>query len=179
MSQANVAMDRDWIANEFSKGIDAERSLAADAQARGDAPPEPALGVLYHEIAEADERHAAIVEKIATRYGHTPSRVVAGGVGRVWSRLKEKITELGLKRLDQLSGELTAKAESIQWYTAWVHTFDTLGDTESARELATVLAEEQAHHKALQEVLNRWVEEGARQGELTSTPQACTATATE
>jgi hypothetical protein len=75
------SMDRAWISSELVKGIEAERSLAADARSRADSPPDPALSVLYHEIAEADDRHAAIVEAIAVRYGHTPSKSAGGGIG--------------------------------------------------------------------------------------------------
>ena len=53
--------------SEFVKGIHAERSLAADAKATADSPPDPSLGVLYHEIAVADERHVGILETIARR----------------------------------------------------------------------------------------------------------------
>ena len=162
MAQA-TSIDRAWIASEFVKGIDAERSLAADAKARGDSPPDSALSVLYHEIAAADERHATVVEKIATRYGHTPSRSAGGGMGRAWGQLKEKIGGLGSNALDLLSGDLTAKADTVHWHTAWVHAFGAIGDTESARELSAVLTEEKAHRDALQEALNRLVEQGARQ----------------
>ena len=89
------AVDRSWIAAEFVKGIAAERSLAADAKARATSPPDPSLGVLYHEIAAADERHATILETIATRFGHTPSASGGGGVGLVWDQLKNKLGNLG------------------------------------------------------------------------------------
>jgi hypothetical protein len=68
----STTINRDWIAAEFAKSIVIERTLAANAKSRAESPPEPAFGVLYSEIAAADERHVAIVEKIATRYGHTP-----------------------------------------------------------------------------------------------------------
>ncbi|MHC5543309.1 hypothetical protein ACYOEI_34230, partial [Singulisphaera rosea] len=71
-------IDRTWIAEEFSKGIAAEQALMDEAKSRSQAPPDATLGVLYHEIADADERHLAIIETIATRYGHTPARSVAG-----------------------------------------------------------------------------------------------------
>ena len=60
--------------------------------------------------------------------------------------------------------DLSAKASAIHWCTAWVHTFQSIGDAESARELAAVLAEEKAHHDALQEGLNRMVARGAVEG---------------
>lgn len=154
--------DRAWIAAEFVKGMDAERALAANAKARAESPPDPALGVLYHEIAGADERHASVLETIATRYGHTPSRAAGGGVGRAWEQLKDKVGNLGSSALDQLSWDQMAKAQSVHWHTAWVHTFGAIGDTDSARELSVVLAEEQAHRDALQQGLNRMVEQHAR-----------------
>ena len=80
MAQPN-SINRVWIAAELVKGVNAERSLAVDAQARADSPPDAALSVLYHEIATADERHATIIEKIAVRYGHTPSPTSSGGIG--------------------------------------------------------------------------------------------------
>ena len=155
-------IDRDWIATEFSKGIDAEQSLVEEARARAQSPPDPALGVLYNEIATADERHRAIVETIATRYGHTPSRSVAGGIGETLGRLKEKVCELGASPLQRLSHDLEAKANAIHWCTAWVQTFQAIGDAESARELAAVLTEEKAHRDALQEGLNQMVTRGAQ-----------------
>ena len=88
-------IDRARIAAEFAKDCDDERSLMAEAGARAESPPDPTLGVVYHEIAAADERHAAIVETIAIRYGHTPSRAVAGGIGETLGRLKEKVGEIG------------------------------------------------------------------------------------
>jgi hypothetical protein len=161
MAQA-ILTDSAWIASQFAKGIDAERSLAADARMRGDSPPDPELGVLYHEIAVADERHATVVEAIATRYGHTPSRSVGGGVGEALGRLKEKVAGIGETPLDRLGHDLAIKANAIHWYIAWIHTFEAISDTKSAQELAAVLTEEQAHRDALQEGLNRLVERGAR-----------------
>lgn len=157
-----TSVDRTWIAAEFVKGMDFERALAANAKARAESPPDPALGVLYHEIAAADERHAMILETIATRYGHTPTRGAGGGVGRAWEQLKDKLGKLNSSALDQLSSDQTAKAESVHWYTAWVHAFTAIGETESARELTVVLAEEQSHVDALQQGLNRMVEQQAR-----------------
>jgi hypothetical protein len=156
-----TTINRDWIAAEFSKGIEAEQSLIEEAKARAESPPDPGLGVLYHEIATADERHRAIVETIATRYGHTPSRSMTGGIGETLGRLKEKVGELGATPMQRLSHDLMAKANSIHWYTAWVQAFQALGDAESARELAAVLTEEKAHRDALQEGLNRLVTLGA------------------
>ena len=157
-----TSVARSLIAAEFVKGMDLERALAANAKARAESPPDPALGVLYHEIAAADERHAMILETIATRYGHTPSRGAGGAVGRVWEQLKDKVGKLNSSALDQLSGDQSAKAQSVHWYTAWVHAFGAIGETESARELAVVLAEERSHLDALQQGLNWMVEQQAR-----------------
>ena len=154
-------VNRTWIATEFSKGIDAEQALLAEAKARSQSPPDPSLGVLYHEIATADERHLVIVETIATRYGYTPSRSVTGGIGDSLGRLKEKVSEMGSSALQRVAHDLVAKANAIHWCTAWVQTFQSLGDTESARELAVVLTEDNAHRDALQEGLNRLVLQGA------------------
>jgi len=156
-----TTINRDWIAAEFSKGIEAEQSLMEEAKARAESPPDPGLGVLYHEIAAADERHRAIVETIATRYGHTPSRSVAGGIGETLGRLKEKVGEIGCTPMQRLGHDLMAKANSIHWCQAWVQAFQAIGDAESARELAAILTEEKAHRDALQEGLNRMVTIGA------------------
>jgi hypothetical protein len=161
MSQAS-SVDRDWIASEFVKGIDAERSLAADAKARADSPPDPSLGLIYHEIAAADERHVGILETIATRYGHTPSPSAGGGLGRVWDRVKDTVGKLGSDHLDHLGWDLTAKAHSVHWHAAWVHAFEAIGETESARDLSAVLAEEETHRDALRQGFNRMVERLAR-----------------
>ena len=159
-----ITVNRTWIAHEFSKGIDAEQSLVDDSRGRAEAPPDPALGVLYHEIAAADERHRTIIETIATRYGYTPSRSVAGGIGETLGRLRDKVGELGSSPHQLVGSDLAAKANAVHWCTAWVQTFTAIGDAESARELAAVLTEEKAHRDALQEGLNRIVTQGA-QGE--------------
>jgi len=156
-----TTVQRDWIATEFSKGIEAEQSLIDEARSRADAPPDPALQVLYNEIATADERHRGIVETIATRYGHTPTHSVAGGIGETLGRLKEKVGEIGSTALQKVSHDMAAKANAIHWYTAWIAAFEAIGDAESARELAAVLTEEKAHRDALQEGLNRMVTQGA------------------
>jgi hypothetical protein len=157
-----ASIDRAWIAAELVKGIDAERSLAVDAQARADSPPDAALSVLYHEIAAADERHVTIVEKIAVRYGQTPSQSSNGGIGQALGHLRDKFAGLGSDALDQLMLDVTAKARSVHWHAAWVHALEAIGDSESARELSTVLNEEQAHRDALQQGLNRMVVQRAR-----------------
>ena len=156
------SIDRVWIACELVKGIDAERALAIDAKARAESPPDAVLSVLYHEIAAADERHATIVETIAVRYGHTPSQSAGGGIGKALGHLRDKFVGLGSDVSDQLILDVTAKAQSVHWHTAWVHVLGVIGDSQSARELSIVLAEEQAHRDALQQGLNRVVEQRAR-----------------
>jgi len=159
-------INREWIAAEFSKGIDAEHALVEEAKSRAESPPDPELGVLYHEIATADERHRSIVETIATRYGHTPSRSVAGGIGETLGRIKEKVGEIGSTALQRLGHDLDAKANVIHWCTAWIQAFQAIGDAESARELSAVVTEEKAHRDALQEGLNRMVLHGAQGEEI-------------
>jgi hypothetical protein len=157
-------LHRDWILAEFSKGIEAENSLQIDAQATASSPPDPSLGVLYHEIATADGRHRLIVETIATRYGYNPGKGVGSTIGKTIGRLKEKVGEIGSTPQMRIEHDLSAKASAIHWSTAWVHTFQTIGDAESARELAAVLTEQKAHQDALQEGLNRLVARGAQEG---------------
>jgi hypothetical protein len=160
MARAST-INRAWIVAEFSKGIAAEQMLLDEARARAQAPPDPSLGVLYQEIATADERHFAVVETIATRYGHTPSRTVTGGLGEALGRLKDKVSEIGAGPIQRLGHDLLAKANAIHWITAWVHVFQSIGDAESARELASILSEDKAHREALQEGLNRLLLQGA------------------
>ena len=157
-----LSIDRVWIAAELVKGIDAERALAIDAKARAESPPDAVLSVLYHEIAAADERHAAVVETIAARYGHTPSQSAGGGIGKALGHLRDKFVGLGSDVWDQLILDVTAKAQSVHWHTAWVQVFGAIGDSQSARELSAVLSEEQAHRDALQQGLNRVIEQQAR-----------------
>lgn len=152
---------RDWIASEFSKGIEAEQELIDEARARAESPPDPSMQVLYHEIAEADERHRGIVETIATRYGHTPSRSLTGGIGETLGRLRDRVGEMVSAPLQRVSHDLAAKANSVHWYTAWVNVFEAIGDAESSRELAAILTEEAAHRDALQTCLNRILLQGA------------------
>jgi hypothetical protein len=154
-------VNREWISNQFSRGIEAESRMEADAKATSASPPDPSLGVLYHEIAEADGRHRRIVETIATRYGYNPSRGLTGGIGGSIKHLREKVGELGSSPQQRIEHDLSAKASAIHWCTAWVHAFQTIGDAESARELTAVMTEEKAHHDALQEGLNRFVARAA------------------
>lgn len=154
--------NRDWIATEFAKGIESEEHMAAEAHNRAESPPDPAMAVLYNQIAVEDERHRATVETIATRYGHTPSRGKGGGLGATLAKLKDKVAEIGSSPARLVADDLQLKADAIHWMVAWVHTFEAVGDTESARELAAILTEEKAHRDALQEALTRLVEAGAR-----------------
>src|SRR5687767_12194087 len=108
-------MNRDWIAAEFSKGIAAEEELAAEAKSRAGSPPDPALAVLYHEIAEADERHRGVIEAIAVRYGHAPSKAGGGGLGGVIGRIKDRVGEIGASPLQRIGHDLNAKANSVHW----------------------------------------------------------------
>jgi hypothetical protein len=164
MTQASPT-NRDWIASELAKDVNAKRALAADARTRAASPPESSLGVVYHEIAAADERNAAAVETIAVRYGHDPSHDVGGGIGAALGRFRDRAGEIGAGAMGLLSRDLEATADAIHRHTAWVHAFGALGDAESARELAAVLAEEQTHRQALQQGLCRLVEQKARGGE--------------
>jgi len=150
-------VNRDWIASEFSKGIEAEHRLQVDAEATASSPPDPSLGVLYHEIAAADGRHRLIIETIATRYGYNPGKAKGTGIGGTIGRLREKMSEIGSTPQEVLAHDLSAKASAMHWTTAWIQAFQAVGDAESARELASVLTEQKAHHDALQEGLNRLI----------------------
>ena len=161
-AEAGDTIDRAWIAKEFSKGIEAERDMEHSARERSASPPEAALGVLFGQIAEADAKHASTVETVAVRYGHTPSHGGGGGIGETLGRLKDKVTSIGTTPQESLAHDLATKANAIHWYAAWVHTFEAIGDPASARDLSAVLVEETGHRDALQEVLNRMVERGAK-----------------
>ena len=154
-----TTIDRAWIASELLKIVNSERSLVADAKARAESPPVPVLAVLYHEIAEQDERHAAVLETIATRYGHTPTRSTGGGFSTTLGRLKDKVVTLGADPTDLLRQDLMVKADSIHWQSAWAHALESIGDSESARDLAAVLTEDQAHYDALLKGLRRILEQ--------------------
>ena len=109
-----AAVDRNWILSEFSKGIDAEGQMAHEAQAQADAPPEPALGVLYAQIAEADLRHHDAVETIAVRYGLTPGQGhhgFASNIGETLGRLKDKVTGAASNSLERLGHHLRRQVE--------------------------------------------------------------------
>ena len=150
-----LTVDREWITSELDKGLAAERTLAAEARARAESPPDPTLSLIYHELAAAEDRHHRMLETIATRYGHTPTRDTGGGtIGGTFGWLRGKVTGLGSSPFDRLTYDLVARASSVLWYTAWVHAFQSLGDAESARELAAVLTEKRAHCEALQAGLN-------------------------
>ncbi len=154
-----------WIATELARGIVGEHALGLEARARAESPPDPGLSALYREIAETEPRHERVVETIATRYGHNPSRTHAGGLTETLGRLKDRVGELGSGPLQLLAQDLAAKANAIHWTTAWIHTFEALGDSTSARELAAILTEDRAHHEALQQALARLLEAQARSPE--------------
>jgi hypothetical protein len=153
------SIDRTWIASELEKGLVAERALAAEARARAESPPDPALSVIYSQLATAEDRLHTVLEIIAIRYGHTPASRSGGGIGGTFGWLRGKVTDLGSSPFDRLTYDLVARATSVLWCTAWVHAFGAIGDTESARELAAVLVEKRAHCEALQGELNRLVAE--------------------
>lgn len=159
--------NREWIAAELAKGIAAEAQQAETARHRVAAPPDPSLGALYGEIAEADERHRLIVEAIATRFGHTPTRPTAtGGLGEAITRLKDRVVTGNTGTALELIGkDLAAKANATHWYTAWIEAFEAIGEAESARELAAVRTEEQAHRDALQKALTMLVTRGVQTGD--------------
>lgn len=161
MSQVSTT-NRGWIAAELAKDVVAGRSLAADARARAASPPEPALGVVYHEIAAAAERHAAAVETIAVRYGHDPSHAAGGGIAAAFGRLRDRAGEIGAGAPSLVRQDLEATAAAIHRHTAWVHALGALGDVQGARELAAILADELTHREAFQQSLCRLVEQRAR-----------------
>lgn len=156
-----LTIDREWVASEFVSGVEQERTLSSEASARAASPPDPSLTVLYHEIAQSDERHAAILEKIATRYGHTPRDFTEGGVGRMLEHLKVQVGELGSEPFEQVWADVAAKGRWIHWLAAWAHAFEALGDQDSARDVSLVMSEEQEHREALQSRLNSLIESRA------------------
>jgi hypothetical protein len=157
----STPIDRKWITTELVKGLAAERTLAAEAKGRALAPPHPSLSVIYNELTAAEDRHCTILEIIATRYGHIPTSN-GGGISETFGWLKDKVSELGSSPLERLTYDLQARTASILWCTAWVHTFEELGDAASADELVPVLAGKKTHCDALQGVLNRLVSERSK-----------------
>jgi hypothetical protein len=166
-----TSIDRDWITSELEKGLAAERTLAAEARARAQAPPDPTLALIYGELANAEDRHLLILETVAIRYGHNPVRDTGGGgIGKTFGWLRGKVTDLGSSPFDRLTYDLVARASSVLWYTAWAHAFESVGDPESARELEAVLAEKRAHCEALQGGLNRLVEARVKVADAATAP---------
>ena len=161
-------IDREWITSELEKGLAAERTLAAEARARADTPPDPTLSVIYRELAAAEDRHRLMLETVATRYGHTPTRdAESKSIGETFGWLRGKVTDLGSSPFDRLTYDLVARASSVLWYTAWIHTFMAIGDATSARELMAVLTEKKVHCEALQGGLNRLVESRVKVADAT------------
>ena len=163
---ASADANHTWIATELRKGMDAERACCSEAKARGESPPDPSLGVLYHEISAADERHAAVIERVATRYGHTPGSPSSSGISEALGQIKDRFANLGSSPVDLLSADLQAKARSVHWLTAWAQALQTIGDSASAGELSAVLKEERAHQDALQQGFNRMIAQLARRGSV-------------
>ena len=159
-----ATIDRAWIASEFVKLVDAERSLANDAKVRADSPPMPDLAVLYHEIADQDERHVAVLETIATRFGHTPTRTSGSHVGETLGRFKDSVVALGSTAMDLIRQDLLAKSDAISWQTAWLSVLESAEDSESVRDLTAVLAEDRVHQDALIEGLKRALDARAHEG---------------
>ncbi len=116
------------------------------------------FAVLYHEIASADERHVAVIEKIVIRYGSAPSRPRKEGVSVALGRFKDKVIEMGTSPSDLLRQDLLAKSDVIHWQIAWVRVLRSNGDEQSATELASIVSEDQAHHVALLEGFSRMIE---------------------
>lgn len=150
--------DREWIEREFSKGIEAEAQSVKRSQGLSESPPVPELASLYHEIAQADERHQHAVELVAIRYGRSPDKNGGGGLKGAIDKVKATFAfDAQATACHQVAEDLKEKANAIHWYKAWAHAFSALGDPQSAQELEAVLAEETGHRDRLQEALNRLV----------------------
>ena len=162
MAKKKSKIDRDWIVEQFSRGIEAEHKLESDALATAKSPSDPSLAVLYHQIAKEDKNHAKLIETIATRYGYQGSSNSGGGLSGTLGRMVEAVSEMGSSPQARLEHDLSAKASSIHWATAWVYTFQQIGDAASAEELALIVNEEKAHHDALQQGLNLLLSRGAQ-----------------
>jgi hypothetical protein len=67
-------IDREWITSELVKGLAAERTLAAEARARAESPPDPTLSLIYHELAAAEDRPRLMLETVATQ-GRSTMRI--------------------------------------------------------------------------------------------------------
>ena len=162
---STTTIDRAWIASEFLKMVESERSLLTDAKARAESPPLPGLAVLYHQIAEQDETHVAVLETIATRYGHTPTRSAGSGMGETLGRLKDRIISAGTSPVDLVRQDLASKDQAIDWQSAWADTFEAIEDNESARDLKVLVTADQAHREALLQGLKRLLEQRATSNE--------------
>lgn len=151
----STKIDEAWILAHLSKLIDAERAMAATERSRADSPPEPSMVSAYQEASRDDERHAGVLETIAVRYGHTPSRASGGGVGETITRLKDQVSHLTAKSWDVVEADLAAKSAVIGRETVWAGVFEAIGDTESAAELREILDQDRAHADALTDGLTR------------------------
>jgi hypothetical protein len=163
---SNAPVDRGWIAAELARLTAAERSMAVEMKTRADAPPDPSLSVMYHEMAADDERHAIALETIATRYGHTPSRTEGMGVGETLGRIKDRVAALGVSRVDRLAHDLNAKSDVLYRETAWTGVLRAIGDGESSGGMAALVAEDQKHRDALLKTLQRLLAEEAHGNHL-------------
>ena len=148
-----TAIDRTWIALEFLKSVQLERSLAAAARRRAESPPVPNLGVLYREIAAQDEptsscwrrsRRAMVTPRSRRRRPGSARRSGHEGSGRRARGRPDRPPPAGL----------AAKAEHF-WQSAWSHALQSIDDVESARDLDTISTEDRAHLDALLEGLKR------------------------
>jgi bacterioferritin (cytochrome b1) len=81
-------------------------------------------------------------------------RSMAGGIGAR--------SEIGSNPIERLLVDMSAKAEAIHRYTAWVHALESTGDAASGNEMATILADEQVHLDALQAGLDRLIEQATK-----------------
>ena len=69
---------------------------------------------------------------------------------------------------DRLGQDLLSKADAIHRQTAWAQALEAIGDAESGRDLAAVLADDQKHRDALLESFKRMVE---KRRERTTNPE--------
>ena len=94
-SPTPTTVDRDWIATEFAKGIDAEAQMAHDAEGPRRSPrPSRRWASSTARSPRPTSAIATSVETVAIRYGHTPGAGarLAGGIGETLGRLKDKVS---------------------------------------------------------------------------------------
>jgi hypothetical protein len=161
MSVVSTVVNKDWIVAEFIKLADAERWMAGGTGPNPKTPPDETLSCVYHEMSAADERHCQALKTIAARYGYVPVRTEGGGIGEALGRLKDKFSSLGSDSIERLVADISAKAEAIHRYTAWVNVFESMGDSVSGEELTAIVADEQLHLETLHSALTRLIEKAA------------------